>query len=313
MQVADLIQTPGRVFLKSEGAPVADSWPCVAFTRRDACARLRDTFRTGHDVLLLVGTTDPAVTPERAHRSRLLSAVTIDTAHILDTETLVAAQVWASVRHGRTRRLGYALRVLDTAHMAGPPFPAARDILPLAYTALGRYANRGGIVEALGPERDAALQLGITPVRLAHTGPSPAPSPARGGRAGRALADTPLPQDIARMAARIAERVRRSGAEKQGRHPGRAAPEGAEMRVVLERLWQDQEGRCALCGGPLQPGTENPMLQASPDRIDSADTSYGADNLHITHLACNLAKNRYGETEFRAWLRVVAHRKDRMR
>jgi hypothetical protein len=47
------------------------------------------------------------------------------------------------------------------------------------------------------------------------------------------------------------------------------------------------------------------MLSPSPDRIDSDNGAYTEDNVQITHLACNLAKNRYGAAEFRGWLDIV--------
>ena len=35
-----------------------------------------------------------------------------------------------------------------------------------------------------------------------------------------------------------------------------------------------------------------------PDRIDSANTSDGKENVHIFHLGCNPAKDRYTMAEF---------------
>ena len=47
------------------------------------------------------------------------------------------------------------------------------------------------------------------------------------------------------------------------------------------------------------------MLQASPDRIDSENGAYDDENVQITHLACNLAKNQYGDDQFFEWLDTV--------
>jgi len=46
----------------------------------------------------------------------------------------------------------------------------------------------------------------------------------------------------------------------------------------------------------MRPDTTKKLLQVSPDRKDSKNPSYSDDNLQITHLACNLAKND-GSTE----------------
>ncbi len=52
--------------------------------------------------------------------------------------------------------------------------------------------------------------------------------------------------------------------------------------------------------------TSKKLLQLSPDRIDSFNPSYGADNLQITHLACNLAKNDGSTEDFEEWLQLVS-------
>ena len=59
-----------------------------------------------------------------------------------------------------------------------------------------------------------------------------------------------------------------------------------------------------LCGGPLVQ-SKIKSLQPSVDRIDSSDISYSDANMHITHLACNLAKNEWGLSDFTDWLAIV--------
>ena len=51
--------------------------------------------------------------------------------------------------------------------------------------------------------------------------------------------------------------------------------------------------------------TQNFLLQASPERMDSQDVAYSKENTRITHLGCNLAKNKVTMTEFEDWLAVV--------
>ena len=47
------------------------------------------------------------------------------------------------------------------------------------------------------------------------------------------------------------------------------------------------------------------MLQASANRIDRENGAYDDENVQITHLACNLAKNKYGAGQFLEWLDTV--------
>lgn len=293
MRVKNMMQPEGRVFLKSEGAPIRAAWPCVSFTRKSACENLMQQFQHGRDVLIHVGTTNPEVTTDPLHRSRLLSAVSLDTTCILDTESLVAPPVWEAVTAGKGTRLQYSLGLLETANMQGPPWPAARKVAPAAYTLLGRYINRGGVVEATGVERNAVMEQNIEPVWIKT------PETA-------AQTNTKRPQDdITRMMGLIMNRVKRSGLSDTRHNPFRDAPARDDLRALLECKWQDQGGHCVLCGGALVADSSNGMLKASPDRIDSANPSYGSDNLQITHLACNLAKNRYGESDFQCWLEMV--------
>jgi hypothetical protein len=47
------------------------------------------------------------------------------------------------------------------------------------------------------------------------------------------------------------------------------------------------------------------MMQASADRIDSANGAYDEVNVQVTHLACNLAKNQYGLEHFEEWIAAL--------
>ena len=51
--------------------------------------------------------------------------------------------------------------------------------------------------------------------------------------------------------------------------------------------------------------TTKKLLQVSPDRRDSSNPSYGPENLQITHLACNLAKNDGTTQDFEEWLQLI--------
>ncbi len=108
------------------------------------------------------------------------------------------------------------------------------------------------------------------------------------------------------MANLIVERVKKGGEERVTFHPIRSAPLFTDLYALLTRIWQTkQRGLCALCGASLLPGTNNRMMQASADRIDSANGAYDDTNVQVTHLACNWAKNKYGVTEFEEWVGAV--------
>jgi len=112
-------------------------------------------------------------------------------------------------------------------------------------------------------------------------------------------------QDVYRMANLITGRVKGSGMKVLEINPSRFAPTFDALKVQLKEKIRDQKNRCALCGGRLFPNRRNSMLQSSPDRIDSNNDSYSDENVQITHLACNLAKNKYSNDDFDEWLKVI--------
>ena len=117
--------------------------------------------------------------------------------------------------------------------------------------------------------------------------------------------EAPVKQEAYRMALLIIDRVKRAGEVDVKINPLRSAPNLSDLNALLIHKWQEQNGRCDLCGGKLMSGGENKMLQPSADRIDSANGAYDDENVWITHLACNLAKNKYGLGDFEDWLSVL--------
>jgi hypothetical protein len=196
------------------------------------------------------------------------------------------------------------MAAIRATNFVGPPFPEARHIVPEAYRSFAEMANRGGVVEATGNERNAVMALEVREIALtlredvrrylemmqAITAPG---------------LDRTVRQEITRMADRIRERVERGGEGSVRINPQRSAPNMSDLATLLTAKWNAQLGQCVLCGGRLKSGTANPMLRSSADRIDSANGAYTEDNVQITHLACNLAKNQYGGKEFGEWLDTV--------
>ncbi len=304
MLVSDMMEPGGRVFMKSEFGPIGDQWPCFSFTKKAVAKRLQAEFRPGRDIVVYVGTTSAETTPDPEHRSRILSALSIEPNHILETRKIVPEGNWAATvaRYGENP-WPYSLAVIDAALTMGPPFPQARALAPRAYASLGAAENRGNVAEALESERAAIMTLPIQRIALNLTRPVKHYMQLM-GVVSNELEKT-VKQEALRIAQLIQDRVK-SGGELSARiNPMRTAPNLSDMVALIIRKWTlDQAGKCALCGGPLVT-TSHKMLQPSPDRIDNSNGAYDDTNMQVTHLACNWAKNQYGADAFADWLAIV--------
>ena len=76
--------------------------------------------------------------------------------------------------------------------------------------------------------------------------------------------------------------------------------------AFLRQLLQQQGGRCALSGVPMQAGSRVPLhpCQVSVDRIDSG-RGYTRDNVQLVALCMNLGKGNTPDEQFRAVLRAM--------
>lgn len=297
MIVADMMQSGGRVFLKSVFGQIGDDWPCVSFSRPSVGTRLRQEFVPGRDVMIYVGTLNRELTRDPDHRGRLIAAVVIEPSQILETRKIVSSKAWAN----SDERWPHSMAVLNAAILKGPPFPDAHNVVPDAYRSFGNVENRGGVVLAEGDERAAVMALAADPLEI-HLAPD---VQAYVGLRASYSADIPksVKEQATRMAGLIIERVKKGGEPRVVINPQRTAPGFADLYKLLVDKWHtDQRGLCALCNGVLVATTMNKMLQPSADRIDSSNGAYDAANVHVTHLACNLAKNQYGLDHFEEWL-----------
>lgn len=304
MKIGDMMKPDGRVFLKSEWGLIGDDWPCVSFTKKSVGDRLRAEFRPGRDILVYVGTTNADMTKDPAHRGRLLSAVIIQPKQVLETRKIIPPAVWQNTlnRWGKDR-WPYAMAVTRATNIVENPLPDAHDVIPLAYRSFSELANRGNVVEALDSERAAVMEIEVEEIELhlsedvqRHLKMMEAISPDL---------EKTIRHEVSRMAMGIQARVSSGGEASVKINPQRNAPNISDLVMLLTDKWEQQNGQCGLCGGDLALKSDNPMLQPSPDRIDSDNGAYDADNVHITHLACNLAKNKYGSHQFIQWLEVV--------
>lgn len=298
MLLSDVVAQDGRLWVKSEWGPADNTWPAVSFTKRTVGDFLRQNFRPRRDAIIYVGTSNPATTENPAHRQRLLSAVSIEPMQVLETRECVPIESWEFAQSQFRGRWFWSMPALDIWEIEG--FPLAHDVMPQTYRQLGVIANRGNIVEVDPNERNAIFQLPVHPVpferprKVAGFGPT---------RSFLNLSDE-IRREIGRMAAGILNRVAASGSEQTSTNPIRTMNE-PDLHLMLGRRWQEQNGLCFLCHGPLIPSTQNYLLQSSPDRTDSDDKAYSDANTRITHLGCNLAKNKVNLADFEDWLMVV--------
>ena len=303
MLVSDMMAPEGRVFMKSEFGPIGDNWPCLSFTKPSVGRRLQAEFRPGRDILLYVGTTNPGMTKNPEHRSRIISAVSIEPKHVLKTQRIVPDWQWAeTVAEFGEEAWPHSMAVLDAAVMIGPPFPEARVVTPATYSSFAAVQNRGNVMEATGAEREAAMALPVRRIELNLAQPVKDYMLLMGALSG--TVEKTIKQEAARLAALIEARVRSGGEYSLHQNPTRTAPNQSDLVALFIRKWADQKGKCALCLGPLA-RTNHPMLKVSADRIDSDNIAYDDANTQLTHIACNLGKNKWGRDAFEDWLAVI--------
>ncbi|MFI5086955.1 MAG: hypothetical protein ACHP7I_01045 [Terriglobales bacterium] len=298
MDISEILPSDARVWFKSEWAPADDHWPAVSFSKRSVGDYLRQEFRPGRDVIIYVGTSSPATTEKPEHRQRLLSAVSIEPQQLLETRECVPIESWEEAQRNFRGRWWWSMPALAIWEIEG--FPSVYDVAPITYRQLGIMSNRGNVVEVVGNERDTILRLPVHVVAFER------PRKAASFGKARTLLNLPIEirAEIGRMAAGILGRVAASGSDRSSVSPTRTMSE-TDIHMMLAAKWEQQKGLCFLCQGPLFPGTNNYLLQASPDRIDSHDAAYRESNTQITHLGCNLAKNKVSLREFEDWLAVV--------
>ena len=241
MLVSDMMEAGGRVFMKSEFAPIGDQWPCFSFTKKPVGKRLQADFRPGRDIAVYVGTTSAETTGDPNHRSRILSAVSMEPNHILETRKIVPADVWAAtiVKWGENP-WPYSMAVIDAALTLGPPFPDARALAPKAYASFGAIENRGNVVEATEDERTAVMALPIQRIALRLSQPVLHYMQLMGAISG--TIDKTVKQEAARMASLIQDRVKAGGSLNVRVNPVRTAPNLSDLVHLAGNL--NSLGRC---------------------------------------------------------------------
>jgi len=298
MKVSDVSQPDSGFFLKSVYGPLSETWPTLTFTKRQFATFLRTNYRPSRDFVLFTGTTDPRRTDDE-YRGRLLSLLKVSLSAEKATEDYVEPAAW---RDAQTRYPGqWGKSFLVTEGWNFVDYPLTSEIAPSSFSVMGQYPYPGTAKRLEEFERDRILELQISIVDLRM---QPAAKPTL------LLHELRRNPQLNRVSTRIAElvqnRIDASGSLKTTVSPQRNGLPKSDLVLLIAEKLQAKPLLCELCGGILSLEPENKLLQPSPDRIDSKLTSYGPENFQISHLGCNLAKNKFSIVEFQEWLQVAA-------
>ncbi len=299
--LADLALTNSRFFLKSEWGPISDKWPALSFSKRSVGAYLNREYNSTRDFIVYAGTSNPERTEVRGYRQRLLSVLIAEPGEPIATEKLVPWDSWQDARRKHAKDWPFSFGVRAAWDLND--LPRATDVTPVAYRAMGIRSNWGGVVEILGDERESLKSLSVRWVELPNREIMQNTAVQRDRV--RELRENPaLSGALARLEALVKGRIGPSRTVWK-QTPARTLPAGVNLTFLLQDKLTEQNNLCALCGKLMRLDTTKKLLQVSPDRIVSTDLSYGSDNLQITHLACNLAKNDGSAEDFEEWLELV--------
>jgi len=301
--IGDIVSAESRFFLKSEWGPVSPYWPALSFKKPQVGDFLRDNYDPSCDFILYAGTSDPKKTKDKDWRKRLLSILVIEPGERIRTEELVPPDSWKAVKkeHGQEWPWSFAVRQgWDCIE-----HPWAHNVTPVAYRSLGFRNNMGGVVEVPELERQALLSVAIRWIELPNRKVVETTSAHHDALRKKNREERVLSDALKRMAGLITGRLG-PGSITTRITPPRTLPDGTDLGALLAAKLLIQKNLCALCGRSMRLDTSKKLLQCSPDRIDSVNPSYGAENLQITHLACNLAKNDGTAEEFNEWLSLAS-------
>ncbi|MGD0788251.1 MAG: hypothetical protein ABR898_09730 [Terracidiphilus sp.] len=297
LTVSAIARPDSRFFLKSEYGPLSSEWPVVAFSSEAFGLKLQRDFRPDTDFIVYTGTGGVA-TRNPEHRARLLSVIRIDTQEIRLTETAIPEDIWNWAHTNYPGQWENCFRALEGWKIVD--YPRTAEVIPESYANMGKYPHRGGVLEIVGEERLALLELAIAPVALAGENLSVEVEDKTAS-----ATESEMFNEAKRIANLIFARVAVSGTTLEHTAPERTAPDNLVINV--RELLRARPLVCYLCGGPMQIKPRNRLLQPSPDRIDSSIGDYGPQNLKLAHLACNLGKNASSVAEFHQWLEVLRH------
>jgi hypothetical protein len=251
MKLREIAKHDSRFFLKSEYGPLSESWPAMSFSLTHLKAWLNRHYRPGLDFIVYTATGGPE-TPEREHRSRLLSVLKIDLTRTYPTEKLVPKDSWEWAKEHYPGQWEWSFGVIEGWSIDG--LRLASDIVPHSYSKIGKYPHRGMVLELEKGEREALLDLSLSPVRL------PKPSVMQDALTLDALRKDPdRNAEAVRIADLIFNRVTASGTVQQHTAPTRTAPSDLVLRV--SEILKETPLVCGLCGGLMQIRPANRLLR----------------------------------------------------
>lgn len=288
MMLREIVGADSRLFARVEAAPAGPAWPALSFSSRASLDDLLCKFKPQRDLVLMIGADDPLRVFRRQDRGRLLSVVQIAPSPAVATRDLVPAVAIdrERLRHGARWDVSLPLRRAWSFVRR----PVLRDAYPEIFDLLIEPHKRGCV--ATVPALDVTRLL-CEPVRWRSFDQDSV------ARIDYAAYD----MDLSRALRRASERARKSGRFFVLRAASRRALKASDGVIELRRILARQRGQCALCGGTIEPGSANPLLQVSIDRIDNGNGAYERDNIQLTHLACNRARNSSSIAE---WLTYCA-------
>lgn len=163
--IADIMHPNGRIFLRPEFAPLGARWPCIAFSKKTARQRLRQSYRKSLDIIISTGTQNPEMTENPLHRGRIISVIKIEPGQEIATRNIVNKEVWeGSFKRWGKEKWPFALPALRIWHIVDRPYPHAHDIIPKTYSLLGDPNGRGNAVEVVGDERLSVMEVAVEEV-----------------------------------------------------------------------------------------------------------------------------------------------------
>ena len=294
MLLRDLIGPTTRLYAKSEWGPAGPLWPALSFSQRGVANRFGSIYTRGTIFVITVGTANPKDTQDPAHRQRLLSLVDVAPNIIVNTGDLVDPEVWERAQQTHPDRWKLSMPIVRCWTFTD--FPDARKDMAATYRKFANPTTRGRPIPVDNTDRTTLLVLALTPVDI----------PAYiERRLHRIPDDVLLNREFTRVIENILGSVARAGTEREGFYPERHSLNFSDLFRLFGDIWHRQQGRCNLCNGPIVPGEENPLLKMSADRIDSAKKSYDGENVHLTHVGCNLAKSSASIEEWQDFLEVL--------
>ena len=294
MVLGDLVGPETRLFAKSEWGPAGALWPALSFSQRGVANRFGSIYTRGRDLVITVGTGNPKDTLDPTHRQRLMSIVDVAPNIIVATGDLVEPETWRRAQQTHPDRWKLSMPIVRCWTFTD--LPEAKVCMPATYRRFANPTTRGKPIPVENADHETLLALQLTAVeippyieRRLHTIPD----------------DQLLNRDITRLVNNIVNSVLRAGAERTGVYPERRSLNFSDLFNLLNERWRRQQGTCSLCSGRIVPGEENPLLRMSADRIDSINKAYDAENVQLTHVGCNLAKNSASIAEWEQFLDVL--------